>query len=86
MARFRAVIQGGRGKASRCGHQEINATIDGWNLGARVFMIKKSVNGGPTEDFLEIRVTGGSNGRAGTQLVWSGTEDDFHKIRLKKGE
>jgi len=38
MARFRATIQGNRGEASRLGSAAsgITATVNGWNIGARV--------------------------------------------------
>lgn len=36
MARFRALIQGTRGEASRLGHQGIRASVNGWHCGVKV--------------------------------------------------
>ncbi len=36
MARFRATIQGTRGAASRLGHRELTANVNGWRAGIRV--------------------------------------------------
>ena len=58
MATFRATIKGNRGEASRLGHSEINADVNGWNIGARVHAWRE-----PTGRIvIKVVATGGSNG------------------------
>lgn len=64
MAHFRATIQGARGEASRLGHKEIEASINGWDAGVRVYGVK-----GETGDVFTVYATGGSNGNGTRKLV-----------------
>lgn len=68
MARFRAVIRGQRGEASRLGSKlsGISASVNGWNAGVKVNARVSTTNAQGREvsdyDVFEIYVTGGSNG------------------------
>lgn len=64
MAHFRATIKGARGEASRLGHKEITAAVNGWDIGVRVYG-SKSHSG----DIFSIYATGGSNGRVSSVLI-----------------
>lgn len=58
MARFRAVIQGNRGSASRLGsaHSGLQANVNGWDVGVEVAAHAEGEN-----DSFFIYMTGGSN-------------------------
>jgi hypothetical protein len=61
MARFRGLVQGGRGEVSRLGHRSITTDANGWNLGVNVdggaFDVGRSEIGG---DHFTVYATGGS--------------------------
>ena len=59
MATFRAVVKGNRGSASRLGHSNIKAEINGWNIGVKVYGWKDKKTG---EIHFDIYKTGGSKG------------------------
>lgn len=61
MAHFRATIEGNKGGASRLGTKNsgIAATINGWNIGVKVYMWYDKEN---DRDCIHITETGGSNG------------------------
>jgi hypothetical protein len=61
MANFRATIQGQRGAASRLGSKKsgLNAHINGWQMGVRVYAYFNEKDG---EDKFDITLTSGSNG------------------------
>ena len=65
MARFRGTIQGGRGEASRLGHKGLRASINGWDVGVRVYA---SV-GDDGEDVICVIATGGSNGARRAHVI-----------------
>ena len=58
MATFRAIVQGNKGEASRLGHREISACVNGWNLGVSVHGFRD--NDGKVT--FQVSKTGGSNG------------------------
>lgn len=60
MARFRAVIKGNRGAASRLGTKSsgIRADVNGWNVGVCVIASVDSRG----NDVIRVYRTGGSNG------------------------
>lgn len=64
MAHFRATIQGARGEASRLGHQEITASVNGWDAGVNVYGTK-----GKAGDVFTVYATGGSNGNGTRKLI-----------------
>lgn len=70
MARFRGTIEGNRGPASRLGtaRSGLYVTANGWNIGASIHL---GVND-HGEDEITIRLTGGSNGRVLSRLIYSG--------------
>ena len=59
MARFRGTVQGSRGSASRLGHRDLTATVNGWDCGVRV---TAAANSGEPGEVFTVSVTGGSNG------------------------
>jgi hypothetical protein len=67
MARFRAVIQGSHGKASRLGGATTGITghINGWNVGVTVHG-QVNDNG---DDVFKVYATGGSNDRGADRLI-----------------
>ena len=65
MARFRATIQGNRGMASRLGHKCLDASINGWNLGVKVYAY---VNEKGKDEF-KVFQTGGSNAHCSDVLI-----------------
>lgn len=66
MARFRAVVQGGRGGASRLGHTQIEARADGWSCGVSVYGHPDKQD--PEADAFDIYATEGS-GSSATQYL-----------------
>ena len=58
MARFRGTVQGNRGTASRLGHRDLTATVNGWDCGVRV---TAAANSGEPGEVFTVAVTGGSN-------------------------
>jgi len=56
MARFRGTVQGNRGEASRLGHGDLTATVNGWDCG-----IKVEARGNGKVELFTVSVTGGSN-------------------------
>jgi hypothetical protein len=57
MARFRGIVQGNRGGASRLGTHRLMAEANGWNFGIQV-----RVSAAGNSDRFEVYKTGGSNG------------------------
>lgn len=71
MATFRAEIKGTKGPSSRLGHSQINADINGWDLGI-------SVEGYRMENGkirFSVFLTGGSNGGKPAKLLFRVTEN-----------
>jgi hypothetical protein len=73
MARFRAVIHGCRGEASRLGSEKsgISASVDGWNIGVNVRIWVNDAG----KDQVEVYLSGGSNGYS-TKHLGTFTEGD----------
>lgn len=71
MARFRAVVIGGRGSASRLGtvRAPVEARVNGWDVGVRV--IAEAVG---DADVFYVYATGGSNGGAEVLIGTIGDE------------
>ena len=66
MARFRGILQGGRGEVTRLGHASsgLRVCADGWDVGVTVYA---QANG--ADDIFSIYATRGSNGRASATLL-----------------
>lgn len=75
MARFRGVMQGCRGQASRLGTAKsgLTARVDGWDLGVRV-SIGMDEDG---QDRVSLYLTGGSNDRYPHKLIGSFKVEDL---------
>ena len=69
MARFRAIIRGNRGEASRLGSQDsgIRAYINGWNIGVHVYIFVNDEG----KDEIRVWKTGGSNRKSADELIAS---------------
>lgn len=57
MARFRGMVQGSRGEASRLGNKRIDAWADGWDIG-----IYATAYAQGEVDYAAANLTGGSGG------------------------
>jgi len=67
MARFRGLIQGGRGEASRLGHKTTGLRVeaDGWNAGVKVHAYVDEND----RDVFEVYETGGSHAASTPRMV-----------------
>jgi hypothetical protein len=72
MARYRGLVHGNRGPASRLGTTHITTTTNGWNVGVRVIMAPND-NG---TDSISIFKTGGSGGDRVAELIAEFNEGD----------
>ncbi len=64
MARFRGVVTGDRGNASRLGHRSLTVDANAWDIGVHV----ESVSHPISLDGFDVYATGGSNGGRHTLL------------------
>ena len=73
MARFRGIVKGNRGEASRNGFHNLTTEANGWEYGIRTEMDYDE-----HEKATHIRVfrTSGSNGRYSDELIYEETVDD----------
>ena len=74
MARFRGVVQGNRGEASRLGAKSsgITAQINGWDIG--ISIVGRYDEKGDCDVFA-VYLTGGSNGPEKNDLIGRFTKD-----------
>lgn len=77
MARFRAELKSDRGAVTRTGQRNLEATVNGWNVGVKVVAMPRP--DGPDEFF--IYATGGSNEVITPVLLMSIKEDEVEGYR-----
>ena len=79
MARFRGVVAGARGEASRLGHKNTGLTVraNGWSFGVRVDMTVNAAG----EDEATVTLTSGSNGCGLSKHVGTFTAKDLPEVR-----
>jgi hypothetical protein len=67
LARFRGVLQGGRGEATRLGHgtSGLRGRVEGWDCGVKVVAFVDAEG----RDCFEVYETAGSNRSAADKLV-----------------
>ena len=74
MAQYRGTVEGSRSVASRRGTKNsgLTTSANGWNIGVDVHLLH--VDG---EDRVRVYLTGGSNGRYGSKLIFEAKESDI---------
>lgn len=75
MAKFRGIVQGQRGEASRLGGKSsgIHVQANGWHMGVKV---NGYVNAAGEDEF-EISLTGGSSGWCAPKIIGAFTKKDL---------
>lgn len=80
MARFRGLVTGGRGTASRLGHAKdgLTTVANGWSGGVRVHLYDRD-----GEDHARIELTGGSNDPRPFVVIYDGPINDAARAAVR---